>query len=326
MLRKILLINFIFIFGFISSSFAFKEKDHLDAFEKMKNTSTWFGGLKNINEENRMEINRLIDQRGMGGYNHRDNGSHDVKTVLEYNKEYIKNKGWNKRAVENSIKIHNILDMSHEGPEGTNGWHSTTERRSEAIKLRQKIANGERIFRFPEWSKKPGPNMKVTEQYIKFCEQVKLDNAVIRVVKSKSTSTFKKIFSYKYKNLMETDTMKQIVSKTSIVVDNTPKCIKEHGGAIIYVLYEGGSFAYRVKKNDGIIDWNKEISNAIGIAVGFYAAELGMKMGLIICTPLEVVGGPIAHIGSAIVISIGCGVTGEYVSSKMINYIKVKYV
>jgi hypothetical protein len=314
MLQKIIVASFVMLFVFTGTCFAESATTHIKYLEYMKNVPRIFGGLggKITKIEDLTALQNLIDQYGIAGGKHRNNGSHDKRTVLKLNKPLIKLYKWDKWAVANAVCIHNILDMRHKGNEGTNGWKCNSKRKSQAKLLKDKLKKGERILRFPKWARKPGPMMKVTDEYKKFCENNYKKGAVTKP-KPKQKTFDKLVKKLKFDKMFK---------KVSVVVKRVP-----YAGPIIYVTYEGVTFTYRVTKK-GDINWEEEISNAISTTVGVGFAVMGAKVGLVVCAPLEAipVAGPVLHIVGTAIVSIGCAFSGEYITSKSIQYVKITFI
>jgi len=294
--------------------------EHVSSWGDIKNTSKIFGGLGGKFTDNDLkELQHLIDQWGDSGGDHRNNGSHDFKTFKKELKKHIKVKGWNKKALKNAIAIHNIGDMSAEGSKGTNGWNKNPKRKLQAKALMEKIEKGERILKFPKWATKAGPDMRVTDNYRKFCAAIVKNGAVIKPVKT--PNSFSKLFH----RINPSEKIKNVFGKFKVVVDKCPKSITKNAGTYIYVIYEGTTLITRIVKGT---DLEAEILNAVSTSFGILCAAGGMKAGLIVCIPLEAVpgAGPFLHWGGAISISIGSGIAGDYVASQFIDYVVIQYI
>jgi len=138
--------------------FAAKGVEHVKALETMIDVSIKNGGLggKLISNDIK-EIQNLIDQWGIGGGDHRNNGSHDFKTFKKELKKHIKAKGWNKKALKNLFAIHNLMDMTDNGLKGANGWVMTPEKQAQAKEVLKKIKAGVPV-KIPKWATKAGPH------------------------------------------------------------------------------------------------------------------------------------------------------------------------
>lgn len=310
-MKKFIIICFICFIMLPTDVFSRNRHNHMKAFYAMKEVSIMFGGFGGtLSSKELLELHIMID--GHGGGKHRHNSTHNP--VVISNSSKVIARGWNQKAVRNGVIIHNICDMADPGPDGTNNWEKNDSRHKKAIKLEKKILNGKRIIKFPVWAKKPGSEIQIgtMKKLYKRSKKYIVDKCTA------CSNTMTNIVSKKKKHL------KQITSKIKIVVDNTPKCIKKCGGPIIYITWEGGSFTHRVITEG--FDLNKEIEIALATSIGIISAAVGMKIGLIVCAPLEAFGGPCAHISSAIVISVGCGFAGEYAGAHIVKYVKIKYL
>jgi hypothetical protein len=180
------------------------------------------------------ELHRLID--GNGGVEHRHNGTHDPSTFYKKVKKdkFFKEIKIKKEIINNASITHNIADMVDPGPDGVNGWECTPKRRAEAQKLLENIKSQKGFKTPPVWAKEAGTEI------------------VPKIGKIKSF----------VKKLTPSSKLEKFFSKIEVVVEKIPK----GSGPVIYVIYEGSKFTYRVTNDD--IVWEDEICKAVSVGIG----------------------------------------------------------
>ncbi len=299
MLRKIIVALFVLMFSFTSICFAAKGVEHCAGLARMEYVPIKDGGLGGkLNDVNQYQINELIDQNGKGGGYHRHNGSHSSSIILEKNKPFIKGKGWNRQAFKNVVAIHNVFDMAEDGCKGTNGWTATPKRQREAKRLKAKIKKGEKVT-YPKWATQTGPRTQVSPGYKKYCKKLAAGTIVLSTPKSKPVFN-KKVYS---KGLKKAGTR---VGKS---------ILKASGPAtVVYTIYEVGKYGHHLAVDDDIT-LKGEIITISKAATTVTASTVGWEVGLVVCAPLELVGGPVLHLGAATVCSFLSGLIASLLVS-----------
>ena len=262
---------------------------------------------------------------GRGGWEHRHNGSHNPNLILQKAAMLIKKYNIPKQVVINAVIIHNLVDMVDPGTDGTNGHKATAERRQQAKKLIEKIHSKVGFKNSPTWARVAGSEVgsKMAKALYKF---KKFTAKLFANTYRPSKVAVNEGVNYALSNPVSkavSKAVKKVLSKVSVVVEMVPPSVMKHAGPIIYVTYEGSTFVYRVAKGTSI---QEEIVKAVSITAGVGGAALGMKVGLIICAPLEAVGGPLLHFGGATIVSVVTGIGVDYIAEYGIKYVKVIYL
>ena len=158
--RHIIIYGMLILFLIITPNQLFAEDGtvHVKSLIKMIDVPIKNGGLGGkLTTDSIEKIQNLIDQWGIGGGDHRNNGSHDFKTFKKQLKKVIKENRWNKKALKNLFAIHNMMDMGDKGLKGANGWLMTSEKQAQAKEVLKKIKAGESV-KIPKWATKAGPH------------------------------------------------------------------------------------------------------------------------------------------------------------------------
>ena len=300
-----------------SKVFACDGVTHIKAWETMKNVSINEGGIsKGISHFALQQFQNTIDTTG--GSLHRHDGSHFYKYLLSEKGDLIKDNKITIKEIKNMVAIHNILDMQS-GTTGTNGWKWTQGRAEQARILAERIMAGKPI-KIPFWAIEKGteiiPNISAFDKAKNKAKEVYRNT--LSKISSKCSNVKNKFISNSY--------AQKILSKVSVVVDNTPSCVKQNLGTVIYVTYEGATMAYRFTK--GTTDIEKEIVRVVSISVSTIVSIGVMKGGLIVLAPLETIPavGAVCHIGGATIMSVGSAFLTDYIVREGINYVSIKYL
>jgi len=254
MLRVVLFIMLIMLPSSVFSGNWLGKNGHKAVWEladKIPKKYGGFGGWFSRHPNGKLVLEKLQDAiDGTGGSKHRHDGSHNPlilfssipKTIAEYNIP--------EDIVIKAVIIHNLVDMDDPGPEGTNGWEVTPERKAEAEKLLSKIKSGKGFKVPPKWAHIAG-----TE-----------------VVPKITMLTKVKSFISDSKYITKT---KNYLSKITVVVEKLPK----YTGYTIYAVYEGSTTGYNLYKEPE--KWKNEVKRSISIIVGFVGAEGGAIAGTV---------------------------------------------
>jgi hypothetical protein len=282
--------------SFPSYCFAYSAKDHIKFCTYMKDVSTFFGGLDGKLDESQLkEIQKMIDGTiKFSGSNHRNDLSHDVKTLTKMIIE--KHPEWNQKLVENVIRIHNVADMQHETSKGVNGWEKNNKRKNQAEKLLNKIQAGKRIYWWPSWTSTTGPNINP--------KPTKVQESVNQAKLTKYLDT---IFRY--------GPVKTIFSISTKAVPYVKWII---------VVYETGKIAIVSYEQDEIhIQQIIELGAAWtgGVTGGLVGSAIALK----VCAPLSSVPtiGPILYGGSVLCIGLASAYGGEKIATFVISNVSV---
>ena len=260
-MKRIICILFIIGIGIPSISYSASGIEHIRAWEKMLDVPIKFGGLGGgIPKDDLPILQTIID--GKGGNGHRDDGSHDPKTMMKF---LSGEKRWEPMAVFNAVVIHNIMDMAHKGPKGSNGWKSSPERHAKAKELRKRIENGKPI-KAPKWATKMGKEAKVV---VKAVYKTVCKNAA-QYAESIKRSVPKKVVKY-VKNIFKVGG--KWVQKIGPVV------------GYIIVIYEGGEFIYKYTQGEKI-QTKDLVDSGVSAIAGFGGAAAGAAAGAWVCSPV----------------------------------------
>ena len=208
MMKKLLVINILLVicFVFAGRCYASGWVEHEAAWVIANEIPIGYGGFGGKFPIAAMHfLHSEID--GYGGGLHRHNGTHNPGTV--YKKSLVVST-YNipRQVVINSVIIHNILDMADLGPDGTNGYEATAQRRLQAQKLKQKIFSKVGFKNSPTWTRIAGKEIaiktgKMSYKIKKFC-----------------------VTSYRNcANFYGGDAIKKVLSKVSVVVETVPPSV-----------------------------------------------------------------------------------------------------